>query len=87
MKIIDILNIYYNLFPVIRLSVQMKGGLIGYYHNFTKAEALDFLWGYTEEEVVKTIINFQTDNFYLDKSNKKLEIPNLYIVYKSSMVD
>lgn len=85
MKIIDILNFYYNLFPVIRLYVHMDGGINGQYHDFTKDEALEFLCGYTEEEVIKT--NFQTYNFFLGKSNEKLKNPMLYIVYKSSMAD
>lgn len=85
MKIIDILNFYYNLFPVIHLCIHMDGGINGKYHDFTKAEALNFLCGYTEEEVIKA--NFQTYNFYLGESYKKLETPMLYIVYKSSMAD
>ena len=85
MKIIDILNFYYNLFPVIRLCIHMDGGINGRYHDFTKDEALNFLWGYTEEEVIRA--DFRTYNFYLGKSDEKLEIPMLYIVYKSSMAD
>ena len=85
MKIIDILNFYYNLFPVIRLCVHMDGGIDGKYYNFTKAEALKFLLGYTEEEAIKA--DFQTYDFFCGKVSKKLEIPRLYIVYKSSMAD
>lgn len=85
MKIIDILNFYYNLFPVIHLCIHMDGGINGKYHIFTKDEAFNFLQGYTEEEVIK--VNFQTYNFFLGKADVKLEVPNLYIVYKSSMTD
>lgn len=85
MKIIDVLNFYYNLFPVIRLCVHMDGGINGKYHNFTKDEALKFLWGYTEEEAIE--VDFKTYYFFCGKAEKKLEIPSLYIVYKSSMTD
>ena len=85
MKIIDVLNFYYNLFPTIHLCIHMDGGINGKYHDFTKDEALEFLWGYTEEEVIRA--DFQTWSFYLGKTSRKLEIPNLYIVYKSSMAD
>lgn len=85
MKIIDILNFYYNLFPIISLHVHMDGGINGKYHFFTKDEALDFLQGYTEEEAIEA--NFQTHTFFRGKADTKLEIPELYIVYKSSMTD
>lgn len=85
MKIIDVLNFYYNLFPIIHLCVQMDGGVNGKYHSFTKDEALNFLQGYTEEEVRKA--DFQTHDFFRGKADTKLEIPNLYIIYKSSMTD
>lgn len=85
MKIIDILNFYYNLFPVIHLCVRMDGGIDGRYHDFTKAEALEFLWGYTEEEVIK--MHFQTYSFYLGNSTHELETPSLYMVYKPSKAD
>ena len=42
-------------------------------------------WGYTEEEAIE--VDFRTCYFFRGKAEKKLEIPSLYIVYKSSMTD
>ena len=85
MKIIDVINFYYNLFPVIHLCIHMDCGIYGKYYDFTKDEALEFLSGYTEEEAIE--VDFRTYYFFRGKAEKKLEIPSLYIVYKSSMTD
>ena len=80
MKIIEVINFYYSLFPLISLCVEMSGGINGRYRDMTKKEALDFLAGYENEEV--TAINFSTYYRFDGRATRKLEIPVLYIMYK-----
>ena len=80
MKIIEAINFYYSLFPLISLCVEMSGSISGRYRNMTKKEALDFLAGYENEEVA-TII-FSTYYTFNREVTRKMENPALYIMYK-----
>ena len=81
MSIINVINFYYSLYPVISLHVKMSGGIEGRYHEFTKAEALDFLAGYENEEVVN--VDFATHFTFKGNATNKMPIPMLYILYKA----
>lgn len=80
MKIIDVLNFYFAHYPVISVRIRIDGGLFGIYHDFSEAEAHDFVEGYGDCEVIHT--EFGTHTLYMGNSSEKREIPYLYIVYK-----
>lgn len=78
MKIIDVLNFYYNLFPVIHLCIHMDCGIYGKYYDFTKDEALEFLSGYTEEEAIE--VDFRTYYFFVVKLKKIRNSKSIYSI-------
>lgn len=79
MKIINAINFYYGLFPIISLCVEMNKGITGRYHDFTKEQALDFLNGYEDEKVIE--IKFQTHSIFKGQATTELTYPMLYIKY------
>lgn len=80
MKIIDVIDFYYAIYNVLNLKVEMSDGIPGKYHIFTKVEAMAFLNGYENAEVVA--ISFQTYYTFKQTTTQKMENPTLYIMYK-----
>ena len=87
MKIIDIFNFYYSLYPVLAVTVQMYGGIDGKPHVVNKAQALEWLNGWLDETAIS--VSFQThcytygNTWGREWSKTKCEIPMLYILYSA----
>lgn len=79
MKIYDVLDFYYGKYDKLSLRIRLSGGISGYYHDFTKKEAHDFIAGYGYENVVE--VKFQTHYIFKGDATEPLEIPMLYILY------
>lgn len=79
MKIIDAINFYFGLYPILSVCVELNGGIRGRFHTFTKEQTLDFLNGFEDEKVVK--IDFMTHVFFKGEATAEMPCPMLYIKY------
>lgn len=79
MTIKNILDFYYTTIAVIKLRIELDGGIEGRYHTFNHAEALDFIRGYENQKVI--FADFETCIFFKGQSVRAREIPVLSIKY------
>lgn len=85
MKIIDVINFYYNHYNKLKLRVEMANGLYDRGAVYTKEEAIDSIEGYFDEEVM--MVHLEEYSSYYDTYNhanySKKDFPSLTIIYKN----
>ena len=81
MKIIDAINFYYGFNEMLQLNIELlNGGLRGKYKKFTKAQAIESISGYEDNNIVQ--ICFNNHIVCNGQTYEELEAPYLYISYK-----
>ena len=80
MKIIDAINFYYEFNEMLQLNIELIGGLRGKYKKMTKAQALESISGYEDDDIVE--ICFNNHIVCNGQIYEELEAPYLYIGYK-----
>ena len=78
MKVIDVINFYYDNYKIIRLEVKKERNLNNNFHTFSKNEAYEFLEGFYDREAVS--IDFETPCYLCDDIRERH--PYLRIIFQ-----